>query len=603
VIPDKTMTPDPRETGTEDAAILWGPIIWGAALNPEAGAVMKEFFLGSIALVTLIAGPAMAADMAVYKAPVPVVVPSWTGLYVGAGVGFRSTQTDFSMVGSSFNGGPNFFAAQCAANAALFDCIRGEPLNDTAFRFSPYIGYNYQVGSQWVVGVEADFGWASKTTTLAGMRYPATTQITQLADSSFNVKTTWDASVRGRAGFLVTPTVLVYATGGAAWLHVEATSVCSTNPNFGACAPATGETPPVITDAKTKAGWTAGGGIEAMLWSNWLARGEYRYADFGTITNTDTRFFGGLPGSTNVYDLRVRTHTATFGLAYKFGGADPVAAAVMPVKAPVYKAPPTVVASWTGLYIGAAAGMRSTQTDVTVTDFNFGGFTLATSCTNNANNGGCVVGEPLNDTAFRLGPYAGFNWQVAPQWIVGVEGDWGWASKTTTLAGMVYPTTSFITALTSANTFSVKTTWDASARGRIGFLVTPTVLVYATAGAAWLHVESTSNCSLIPFAGVCGGPGLVFTPGVITDSKTTPGVTVGGGIEAMLWSNWFARAEYRYADFRTIHNTDTRTCSSGPCGAPPATFVASYDVHVRTHTALFGLAYKFDRAGPVVAKY
>jgi hypothetical protein len=40
-----------------------------------------------------------------------------------------------------------------------------------------------------------------------------------------------------------------------------------------------------------------------------------------------------------------------------------------------------------------------------------------------------------------------------------------------------------------------------------------------------------------------------------------------------------------------------------PGGGARASMVVSYDLRVRTHTALFGLAYKFDFGGPVVAKY
>ena len=75
----------------------------------------------------------------------------------------------------------------------------------------------------------------------------------------------------------------------------------------------------VITNSTTKTGWTIGTGIETMLWGNWFARGEYRYADFGTGSFTLSR--KGAPpdaGLTN-YDVRVRTHTALFGIAYKFG--------------------------------------------------------------------------------------------------------------------------------------------------------------------------------------------------------------------------------------------------------------------------------------------
>jgi outer membrane immunogenic protein len=65
-----------------------------------------------------------------------------------------------------------------------------------------------------------------------------------------------------------------------------------------------------------RAGWTAGGGIESMLGSNWMARAEYRFADFGTRSNTDIRT--GALGAVASYDLRLTTHTAQFGIAYKF---------------------------------------------------------------------------------------------------------------------------------------------------------------------------------------------------------------------------------------------------------------------------------------------
>ena len=81
--------------------------------------------------------------------------------------------------------------------------------------------------------------------------------------------------------------------------------------------------PSVITDSATKLGYTIGAGIETMLWHNWIVRGEYRYADFGTITNTDMRTCGSrcaTPINLAITDtLRLSTQTATFGIAYKFG--------------------------------------------------------------------------------------------------------------------------------------------------------------------------------------------------------------------------------------------------------------------------------------------
>jgi outer membrane immunogenic protein len=77
--------------------------------------------------------------------------------------------------------------------------------------------------------------------------------------------------------------------------------------------------PITITDATTKLGWTLGGGLEGKVTKNLIARGEYRYANYGTITNTDTRV-GPISGTAQVvtYDLKVRTHTMTLGLAYLF---------------------------------------------------------------------------------------------------------------------------------------------------------------------------------------------------------------------------------------------------------------------------------------------
>ena len=83
---------------------------------------------------------------------------------------------------------------------------------------------------------------------------------------------------------------------------------------------------------------TVGAGIEAMLWANWMVRFEYRYANFGTISNTDLRTCpasgcGAAFTETVGYNVKVQTHTATFGLAYEF--SDPlVASAAAPL---VYK--------------------------------------------------------------------------------------------------------------------------------------------------------------------------------------------------------------------------------------------------------------------------
>jgi outer membrane immunogenic protein len=265
--------------------------------------------------------------MPLYKAPPPAVF-SWTGLYLGGDVGARWASADTAVTSATLTtfGAPpvNLLVSPSCASPGLFGSNpgpcppSGTSFNSVAFRAGPYVGYNWQVNRQWVVGAEEDWAWASQSNTLNGAFYPggALGFAPGAPDASFSVKETWDASVRARLGYLVTPDILLYATGGASWLHMTATSACPTGAGQ-ACSPGAA-VPNIITNSATLLGWTIGGGIEGHAWGNWLVRGEYRYADYGTWANTDMRTFL-LAVTTLVvgYNVHVRTNTALFGLAYK----------------------------------------------------------------------------------------------------------------------------------------------------------------------------------------------------------------------------------------------------------------------------------------------
>ena len=59
---------------------------------------------------------------------------------------------------------------------------------------------------QWVVGIEGDVGTANKSTTLPGRINPGTANsfFGGNAGDMFGVRSTWDASVPARAGYLFT---------------------------------------------------------------------------------------------------------------------------------------------------------------------------------------------------------------------------------------------------------------------------------------------------------------------------------------------------------------------------------------------------------------
>jgi outer membrane immunogenic protein len=270
------------------------------------------------------------------------------------------------------------------------------------------------------------------------------------------------------------------------------------------------------------------------------------------------------------------------------------------MQAPVLKAAPAVVTNgWSGFYLGAAAGARATDHDLNIRAIDelfVGGFAQNDFPLCATNTPPCSSGATFRNTAFRVGPYAGYNVQFANRWVAGVEADWAWADQTTTQGGFKF----FLggVGLPPDSTFAIKSGWDASLRGRIGFLATPTLLFYGTGGAAWLQTDVTSNCGPVS----CFQP--IVGPAVVTHSSVRTGWTAGGGIEAMFGSNWIARAEYRYSDYGSSGYTDVRPCTSAPglnCNAATSINVA-YNVSYRTHTAMFGLAYKFGDAA-VVARY
>jgi outer membrane immunogenic protein len=554
-------------------------------------------------------GADFPAKAPIYKAP--AVVESWGGFYVGGGIGFRSSESRVNLDSATDTTSPavlqnRFVAANCLAG---LPCVTNHPFNGTAFRGTLYAGYNWQIGRA-VVGLEGDAGFADQTTTVAGGAYPATPFAAGGSPSnSFALRTTWDASLRARGGYLVDPSVLLYGTAGPSWIHFETTSNCSTLLSAdGACAPGGFPVlaPPSITNSHTQLGYTVGGGIETMLWPNWIARAEYRFSDYGRVSNTDVRS-SPLGVQTATYDTTLRTHTATFGLAYKFGNAGSMAAyaAMPPVAAPA--------TSWTGVHVGVAAGIRANRTTGTIDQATsafpggFPPFNPLAICP-------CSVSNDFDTTSARISPYLGYDWQINPKWVVGLEGDFGFADASGTHSGNYLPGVAAFGASNGLNdSYSIRTKWDASIRGRVGYLVNPSFLAYLTGGGTWMSVEETSKCdtaiqALAPAPGFAGAEignctaGL-RTPAVISQSTVKSGFTVGGGGEMKLWSNWMLRGEYRFSDFGHARFSDSRTCAgsatiSGPSGTTTVncfqTDTSIHSLRLQSHTAMFGLAYKFD---------
>jgi outer membrane immunogenic protein len=232
---------------------------------------MKKILL-SAAVLAISAGSALAADLPSKKSA-PVYVPPpppavWTGFYAGLNAGYTfSDNTNIAYPVFTNGVAPGFGAGVGFASS----------LNNDGFIGGGQIGYNWQFNNVFVAGVEADIqGVATGSKT----GYAATGVVAgvfgaNVAGTGFGqVQRSLDylGTVRGRLGYLVTPTLLLYGTGGLAYGQTNL-STAAVGPGVFAAA----------SFSDTRVGWTAGGGLEWMFMPRWSAKIEYLYYDLGSI--------------------------------------------------------------------------------------------------------------------------------------------------------------------------------------------------------------------------------------------------------------------------------------------------------------------------------
>jgi outer membrane immunogenic protein len=247
----------------------------------------------------------------------------WTGFYVGGQIGGKTVTDDWTTTCVDEGGPPggtcgnptvfNFAGAPDATAIRTFKHTNG--------RYGGYIGAQLQYNPVLVFGVEADVAFFNQSTTVAGLLGCSTLACNTLSFPPLDLSGDFtrvtsgsDSSIRFRLGYLVTPAVMAYLAGGAAFQKVEATMACTAPPaaNSPAC---TGFNNHFDSQSEWLSGYTIGGGAEWKLLPNWLIRGEYRFSDFGTLSHTFFRFSGEIEVQANV---KVRSQTATAGIAYLF---------------------------------------------------------------------------------------------------------------------------------------------------------------------------------------------------------------------------------------------------------------------------------------------
>jgi outer membrane immunogenic protein len=185
----------------------------------------------------------------------------------------------------------------------------------SGLRYSVYVGAMFEVNRMWVFGAEVDYGFYNRTSTVPGILGCSTAACTGGALVPFNLNGDFtsvtngdDYSFRLRAGYLVTPDLLLYATGGVAIEKISAAMACNGNTSP-ACNFSLNQTQPI----NLLSGYTVGAGIEWKLLQRWLIRGEYRYSAYG---DWNPVFFKN-SGVIEVFPtIRPKSQIATLGLAY-----------------------------------------------------------------------------------------------------------------------------------------------------------------------------------------------------------------------------------------------------------------------------------------------
>jgi outer membrane immunogenic protein len=299
-----------------------------------------KYLCAGAAVTLMMIGPAAAADLPV-KAAVKVPPPalSWTGFYLGANLGYGWGRTGSQVDSFDPNGSDGFLSG--TANGWFNVDQFTSSLRHSGVLGGAQAGYNWQF-SNWVGGIETDIQYAdlrgSSRSTLFlqpgsfGNTFPFTNDTARTLQ--------WFGTLRGRLGFLATPNLLLYGTGGLAYGETRASGTISIAPPPGfsnstsvgglSCA-ATGPATTVCysgSGSRTSVGWAAGAGGEYKLSANWSAKLEYLHVELPgqTITMTSPSPPSAAGLFINYRFDRESVDIVRVGVNYQFSSAAPLVA-------------------------------------------------------------------------------------------------------------------------------------------------------------------------------------------------------------------------------------------------------------------------------------
>ena len=229
-------------------------------------------------LIMLVGGGALADGMprgSIKDAP--VATPSWSGFYLGGGIGYGH------LIGKN-----KYFEDGDLISSNTNDSAAGG-------LGTVVIGFDRLVRERYVVGLFAEYDWSNIELTDVDEDTQAVTH--------FRVRNAF--SIGGRAGFLMTPQSLLFLTAGYTWAQGKSDGYFDIPPVIGATS----------LDLN---GPFVGIGMETQLGRNWSLRGEVRYTMFNEVTTA-----AGDAGPEILDRLEGDLLTGRIAVVYKFNRDEP----------------------------------------------------------------------------------------------------------------------------------------------------------------------------------------------------------------------------------------------------------------------------------------
>jgi len=243
-------------------------------------------------------------------------------------------------------------------------------------------------------------------------------------------------------------------------------------------------------------------------------------------------------------------------------------AADLPVAArpgAVAPAPPPlpVVPDWVGFYVGVHGGGGGARTTHDLAFFDTVNTPFSFTRPDSSPSGGLV--------GFQFG----YNWQWGPA-VGGLEIDFSGAD--------IKETTTFFDPFFTRDLFHRDFKIDelASARGRLGYVIFPNLLLYGTAGIGFGHTRIDTTAVDVSFPA-----SNAFQRSEIDEF----GWVAGAGLEWKFWRNWLLRGEWLHYDFGRTNHFDLEPTNITNTG----TTFQSVPVTIRTTVDVgrVALSYKF----------